>query len=256
MNEAVQWVKYTPNGEFYLCALMDNSIRMSYSDSDKLYLNFYGHKLPVLSMDVSSDGTLLVTGSADKKIRIWGMDFGDCHKAILVHGSPVTQVQFVKDTHYVLTASRDGQVKYIDADTKEIITEHRISQADVWALAVSSIGDFFITGGKSKILKFFRQTKDLVFVNLESRDKTEKTVVENYLKDTHDAEDATLGKRAFASLRNGEDIIEAIVKAEEMKTNFMDYEEESLAWEKNGREGIKPEKPSLVLLGSPNSLPE
>lgn len=256
MTEAVQWVKYTPNGEYYLCALMDNSIRMNYSDSDKLYLNFYGHKLPVLSLDVSSDGTLLVTGSADKYIRIWGLDFGDCHSTILAHEGPVTQVHFVKDTHYILTASRDGQVKYIDGDTKDIVTEHRIESGDVWSLAVSSIGDFFIAGGKSKILKFFRQTKDLVFVNLETRDKNEKTVVENYLQDTHDAEDTSLGKRAFQSLRNGEDIIEAIVKAEEMKEKFLDYEEENLMWEKNGRQGIQPEKPSLLLLGSPNSLPE
>jgi U3 small nucleolar RNA-associated protein 12 len=241
MNEAVQWVKYTPNGDYYLCALMDNSIRMCYSDSDKLYLNFYGHNLPVLSMDVSSDGTLLVTGSADKYIRIWGLDFGDCHSRILVHDAPVTQVQFVKDTHYVLTASRDGQVKYIDGDTKDIVTEHRIGKSDIWALGVSSIGDFFIAGGKSKILKFFKQTKDMVFVNLETRDKNEKTVVENYLKDTHDADDATLGKRAFQSLRNGEDIIEAIVKAEELKEQFMDYEEEILQWERNGKSSIKPE---------------
>lgn len=83
-------MKYTPSGEHYLCALMDNSIRMNYSDSDKLYMNFYGHKLPVLSMDVSSDGTLLVTGSADKYIKIWGLDYGDCHCSILAHSAPVT----------------------------------------------------------------------------------------------------------------------------------------------------------------------
>ena len=105
---------------------MDNSIRMNYCDSDKLYMNFYGHKLPVLSMDVSSDGTLLVTGSADKYIKIWGLDYGDCHCSILAHGAPITQVSFVKDTHYVLTGSRDGFVKYIDGDTREIIAEHKV----------------------------------------------------------------------------------------------------------------------------------
>jgi U3 small nucleolar RNA-associated protein 12 len=121
---------------------------MNYCDSDKLYMNFYGHKLPVLSMDVSSDGTLLVTGSADKYIKIWGLDYGDCHSSILAHNAPITQVQFVKDTHYILTGSRDGFVKYIDGDTKEIITEHKVGNSDIWALGVSSIGDFFIAGGK------------------------------------------------------------------------------------------------------------
>lgn len=54
-------------------------------DSLKLFLSLYGHKLPVLCMDISSDGDLIVTGSADKNMKIWGLDFGDCHKSIFAH---------------------------------------------------------------------------------------------------------------------------------------------------------------------------
>lgn len=51
----------------------------------KFFLSLYGHKLPVLCMDISSDGDLLVSGSADKNLKIWGLDFGDCHKSIFAH---------------------------------------------------------------------------------------------------------------------------------------------------------------------------
>jgi U3 small nucleolar RNA-associated protein 12 len=51
----------------------------------KLLLNLYGHKLPVLSFDISSDGNLLATGSADKNLKIWGMQFGDIHKSLFIH---------------------------------------------------------------------------------------------------------------------------------------------------------------------------
>ena len=54
-------------------------------DTLKHFLNLYGHKLPVLCMDISSDGALIVTGSADKNLKIWGMDFGDCHRSIFAH---------------------------------------------------------------------------------------------------------------------------------------------------------------------------
>ena len=54
-------------------------------DSFKFFLSLYGHKLPVLCMDISSDGALLVTGSTDKNLKIWGLDFGDCHKSIFAH---------------------------------------------------------------------------------------------------------------------------------------------------------------------------
>jgi len=71
-------------------ALLDNSIRSKFCDSNKLHMNFYGHKMPVLSIDISSDDILMASASADKYIRIWGMDFGDCHRALLAHKGAVT----------------------------------------------------------------------------------------------------------------------------------------------------------------------
>lgn len=56
-----------------------------YFDSLKFFLSLHGHKLPVLCMDISSDGDLIVTGSADKDLKIWGLDFGDCHKSLFAH---------------------------------------------------------------------------------------------------------------------------------------------------------------------------
>ena len=92
-------------------------MKIYYSDSDKLFLNLYGHKLPVLSFDISSDNTLLVSGSADKSIKIWGMDFGNCHKSVFAHDDSIMSVAFIRDTHYFLSASKDGLIKYWDGDT-------------------------------------------------------------------------------------------------------------------------------------------
>lgn len=59
--------------------------QVHFVDTFKFFLSLYGHKLPVLCMDISSDGDLIVTGSADKNLKIWGLDFGDCHKSIFAH---------------------------------------------------------------------------------------------------------------------------------------------------------------------------
>lgn len=67
-------------------------MQILFVDSLKLKGSLYGHKLPVLSMDISSDSTLLVTASADKNIKIWGLDFNDCHKSIFAHQDSVMQV--------------------------------------------------------------------------------------------------------------------------------------------------------------------
>ena len=70
-----------------------------------------------MSIDISSDSTLIATASADKNVKLWGLDFGDCHRSIFAHDDSVMQVKFVPNTHYFFTASKDRQIKYWDGDT-------------------------------------------------------------------------------------------------------------------------------------------
>ena len=73
-------------------------------------------QLPVLSLDISSDSKLIITGSSDKNVKIWGMDFGDCHRSIYAHDDSVMQVAFEKDSHYFWSVGKDQTVKYWDGD--------------------------------------------------------------------------------------------------------------------------------------------
>jgi WD40 repeat protein len=77
---------------------------------------FFISQLPVLSMDISSDSKLIVTCSADKNVKIWGLDFGDCHKSIFAHDESVMQVAFENDSHYFWTVGKDKMLKYWDGD--------------------------------------------------------------------------------------------------------------------------------------------
>jgi U3 small nucleolar RNA-associated protein 12 len=63
----------------------DLNWQVFFADTLKFFLSLYGHKLPVLCMDISSDAALLVSGSADKNLKIWGLDFGDCHRSLFAH---------------------------------------------------------------------------------------------------------------------------------------------------------------------------
>lgn len=95
-----------------------------------------------------------------------------------------------------------------------------------------------------------------MFAIAEQKEKNDKTVVESYLKDTEDAKDSSLGKRGFESLRNGEDIIEAIIKAEEFKIKLADYEQDVINYERSKGAGLKPVRPSMEDFGEAKSLPE
>ncbi len=120
MPSDVLCVKYSPTLQqdrlLIGIGLLDNTIKLFYDDSLKFFLSLYGHKLPVLCLDMSHDSKLLVTGSADKTVKIWGLDFGDCHRSLIAHEDSVTSVRFQPDNHYFFSCGKDGIVKYWDGD--------------------------------------------------------------------------------------------------------------------------------------------
>ena len=273
MTDDIHCVKFSPDGKYYAVSLLDSTIKVFFSDSDKLFLNMYGHKLPVLSFDISSDNTLLVSGSADKNVKLWGMDFGNCHKSIFAHNDSIMAVAFVKETHYFFSASKDKTIKYWDGDTYTLILEFNENLGEVWCLAVSSIGDFFVSGSNDKSIRVWKQNKDQVFISEEEEKRTEKMMVENYAKEKMDREDDNEDltnektseaikplKEKYENLKYGEEIMAAIDLAENLREEYIIYENQLLEYNnnitKNNFSNLKmPEKPKNEKLGR-KSIPE
>lgn len=115
MSDEVLSVKYSHTKSedklLLAVALLDCTVKIFYADSLKFMLSLYGHKLPVLDMSISDDDALIVTASADKNVRIWGLDFGDCHKSMFAHADSVTAVRFLPRTHLFVTGGKDGLLK-------------------------------------------------------------------------------------------------------------------------------------------------
>lgn len=57
-------------------------------------------------------------------------------------------------------------------------------------------------------------------------------------------------------MKHGEDIIEAIVEAEKMKEEYLEYEQELGTWINSGNQGPKPTRPDMLRLGNAKSIPE
>jgi len=89
VGDEVLALRYSRHGDpqkrLLAVALLDATVKVFFEDTLKFFLSLYGHKLPVLAMDVSSDGTLLVTASSDKNVKLWGLDFG---VRLVVRGGP------------------------------------------------------------------------------------------------------------------------------------------------------------------------
>ena len=174
MTDDVLSVRYSPNGKLLAVALLDSTVKVFYQDTLKFFLSLYGHKLPVLAMDISGDSKLIATCSADKNVKIWGLDFGDCHKSIFAHDESVMQVAFerndtregenAKPTHYFWTVGKDKMLKYWDGDKFELIQKFEGHHGEIWALAVSNHGKFVVTGSHDKSIRVWEKLDEPVRV--------------------------------------------------------------------------------------------
>jgi U3 small nucleolar RNA-associated protein 12 len=157
--------------------LLDGTIKLLYDDSLKFFLSLYGHKLPVLCLDISDDCSLLVSGSADKTVKIWGLDFGDCHRSLLAHEDSVTSIKFQPHTHYFFTSSKDSNIKYWDADRFECILLLSGHRGAVWSLSLSTEAATLLSCGQDRSVRVWRRNEgSYVFVEEEKEKQMEMNI--------------------------------------------------------------------------------
>ncbi|KAJ3805318.1 WD-repeat-containing protein [Lentinula aff. lateritia] len=244
MTDDVLSVRYSPDNKFLAVALLDSTVKVFYQDTLKFFLSLYGHKLPVLGMDISSDSKLIVTCSADKNVKIWGLDFGDCHKSIFAHEESVMQVLFEKDSHYFWTVGKDKMLKYWDGDKFEHIQRLEGHHGEVWALALSHFGKFVVTGSHDKSIRVWEKLDDPLFLE-EEREKELEALYENGTVEALNRADLAIGsgvgdglpessisaeatgvsKQTGETLMAGERIMDALDLADGERRIFREYGE-------------------------------
>lgn len=216
-------LRFSPNSRLIALSFLDNTVKVFFVDSLKLFLNLYGHKLPVLNMDISFDSKMIVTCSADKNVRLWGLDFGDCHKAFFAHQDSIMQVTFVPHNqdgngHHFFSASKDCMIKYWDGDKFEQIQKLEGHYGEIWALAVSRTGEFLVTASHDKSIRLWQQTDEQIFLE-EEREKELEELYENTLTTSLEQDEETsqeksevaaAGKQTVETLMAGEKIAEAL----------------------------------------------
>lgn len=222
VSDDILSLRFSPDSKLLAVSLLDNTVKVFFTDSLKLYLNLYGHKLPVLNMDISYDSKLIVTCSADKTVRLWGLDFGDCHKSLLAHEDSIMAVAFVPTNregngHNFFSASKDRVIKYWDGDKFEHIQKLSGHHGEIWALTISRSGEFIVSASHDKSLRIWEQTDEPLFLE-EEREKEMEEMYDNNLtasleEENEDGEKAEAGdasKQTTGTLMDGEKILEAL----------------------------------------------
>lgn len=210
MTDDVLCARYSPDGRLLALSLLDSTVKVFYSDTLKFFLSLYGHKLPVLSLDISGDNKLCVTVSADKNAKIWGLDFGDCHRSLFAHEESVVGVAFEKGdqgggllggregkSHHFWTCAKDGKLKYWDGDRFQCIQTMTGHHGDVSSLAVGSKGTIVVSAGIDRSIRLWERTEEPLFLE-EERERELEEMYQNGNNVERNDDD-----KAFGSLAEG-----------------------------------------------------
>lgn len=253
---------FSPDQRLLAISTLDNTVKVFFVDSLKLFLTLYGHKLPVLHLSISSDSKLIATCSADKNVRVWGLDFGDCHKAFFAHQDSVMQVGFIShpveqdEKHVIFSASKDGTVKTWDGDKFEQIQKLSGHHGEVWAMAISRTGETIVTASHDKSIRTWEVGDDLIFLE-EEREREMEEIYESTLarnidrdfrdEDNQDAEVTAASKQTIATLTHGEKIMEALEIGMEDHELMLAYERDKT---RNPKLAVPQRNPLFMALGN------
>jgi U3 small nucleolar RNA-associated protein 12 len=221
-------------------ALLDRTIKIFFVTTLKHHLTLYGHALPALSISISLDSKLLLSTSADRTCKIWGLDFGDCHRSIRAHPESVMAGMFElgkdeRDWHNFWSAGKDGCVKYWDGDNWENILSLKGHFGEVWTMAQNSRGDWIASAGRDKSIRIWSRTDEQVFLEEEREKEVEELYEEGLVEglersrideaDGDGMEVTQAGKQTVETLNAGERIIEALELGREDQTLMEEYDQ-------------------------------
>ncbi|KAF4316906.1 hypothetical protein BBO99_00008390 [Phytophthora kernoviae] len=151
-NEAddayVRAVCFSPDCTKLVAGMPQNTIRVWDIAANEEGLSMTGHESEIYSLDYVND--LIVSGSGDRKVRVWDARNGQCKKIFgNESGGPsdgVTSVALSPDGRLLAAASLDKVVRIWDTETSQLLDRLEGHSDSVYSIAFSPDGKNVISG--------------------------------------------------------------------------------------------------------------
>jgi len=114
-NHSIDYCNFSDTGDVLVFG-SENSGQISMWDwrNELIIYSLQGHQISITCSAFAKDGSMLVTGSGDFKVKVWNYISGACIVTFSEHSMPVSAVTFTSGNHVVVSASFDGTVRAFD----------------------------------------------------------------------------------------------------------------------------------------------
>lgn len=83
VENPISSIEISKDGSLLCVGLLNSKVHIYNMDGLCLKVVLYGHALPVRSMKLSLDNSEILTCGADKTVKMWGTQFGECRKSFI-----------------------------------------------------------------------------------------------------------------------------------------------------------------------------
>ena len=115
--------------------------------------SFEGHMGLITCASITPDGKYIVSGSADKTLRLWNVETGECGRTLEGHIDEVTCVDVTPDGRRVVSGSKDGTIRFWDAAKGDCIRVFEGHIGEVNCVTIDAVGAIAVTGGNDGTIR-------------------------------------------------------------------------------------------------------
>ena len=117
----IQAIIFGTEGDVWVSGSQDQTVQLWDIATGDCLKQFYGHRSPIWSVQVSGQGQMLASGSYDQAIRIWDVASGECLQSLKTnkpyHGMNITRVSGITSAQKS-TLKALGAIEQEDQDTQ------------------------------------------------------------------------------------------------------------------------------------------
>lgn len=154
----VRAVCFSPDGNWLITGAEDHVVKVWDVRNRKVKHRLVGHGTDIYSVDASANSQFIISGSGDKKAKLWSLESGKLLSTLGGEFGPtdgITSVSVSPTSQHVAAGSLDKVVRVWDVESSRLVRQFEGHRDSVYSVAFSPDGRMLLSGSLDKTLKLW-----------------------------------------------------------------------------------------------------